>query len=50
LNLRDKTEEDFNALITQFAIERFLYRLALFSAITLLTLLCTPVHFISLPN
>jgi hypothetical protein len=25
LNLRDKTGEDFNALLTQFAIERFLY-------------------------
>lgn len=28
LNLRDKTGEDFNALLTQFAIERFLYRLS----------------------
>ncbi|MEI6637543.1 MAG: nucleotidyl transferase AbiEii/AbiGii toxin family protein [Planctomycetota bacterium] len=28
LNLRDKTGEDFNALVTQFAIERFLYRLS----------------------
>jgi len=28
LNLRDKTGEDFNALPTQFAIERFLYRLS----------------------
>jgi len=26
LNLRVKTGEDFNALLTQFAIERFLYR------------------------
>jgi predicted nucleotidyltransferase component of viral defense system len=28
LNLRDKSGEDFNALLTQFAIERFLYRLS----------------------
>lgn len=28
LNLRDKTGEDFNALLTQFGIERFLYRLS----------------------
>ena len=28
LNLRDKTGQDFNALLTQFAIERFLYRLS----------------------
>ena len=28
LNLRDKTGEDFNAVLTQFAIERFLYRLS----------------------
>lgn len=28
LNLREKTGEDFNALLTQFAIERFLYRLS----------------------
>ena len=28
LNLRGKTGEDFNALLTQFAIERFLYRLS----------------------
>jgi hypothetical protein len=28
LNLRDTTGEDFNALLTQFAIERFLYRLS----------------------
>lgn len=28
LNLRDKTGEDFNALLTQFTIERFLYRLS----------------------
>ena len=28
LNLRDKTGEGFNALLTQFAIERFLYRLS----------------------
>jgi predicted nucleotidyltransferase component of viral defense system len=28
LNLRDKTGEDFNALLTQFATERFLYRLS----------------------
>ena len=28
LNLRDKTGEDFNALLTQFAIERFLYLLS----------------------
>jgi predicted nucleotidyltransferase component of viral defense system len=28
LNLRDKTGADFNALLTQFAIERFLYRLS----------------------
>jgi predicted nucleotidyltransferase component of viral defense system len=28
LNLRDKTGEDFSALLTQFAIERFLYRLS----------------------
>lgn len=28
LNLRDETGEDFNALLTQFAIERFLYRLS----------------------
>lgn len=28
LNLRDKTGTDFTALPTQFAIERFLYRLS----------------------
>ena len=28
LNLRDRNGEDFNALLTQFAIERFLYRLS----------------------
>lgn len=28
LNLRDKTGEDFNALLTQFGIEQFLYRLS----------------------
>jgi hypothetical protein len=28
LNLRDKTGKDFNALLTHFAIERFLYRLS----------------------
>ncbi|MEX0670256.1 MAG: nucleotidyl transferase AbiEii/AbiGii toxin family protein, partial [Pirellulales bacterium] len=28
LNVRDKMGEDFNALLTQFAIERFLYRLS----------------------
>jgi predicted nucleotidyltransferase component of viral defense system len=28
LNLRDTTGEDFNTLLTQFAIERFLYRLS----------------------
>jgi predicted nucleotidyltransferase component of viral defense system len=28
LNLRDQTGEDFNALLAQFAIERFLYRLS----------------------
>ena len=28
LNLREKTGEDFIALLTQFAIERFLYRLS----------------------
>jgi hypothetical protein len=27
LNLRDKTGEDFNALLTQFGIERFLNQL-----------------------
>jgi hypothetical protein len=28
LSIRDRTGEDFNALLTQFAIERFLYRLS----------------------
>lgn len=28
LILRDKSGEDYNALLTQFAIERFLYRLS----------------------
>jgi hypothetical protein len=28
LNLRDKTGEDFKALLTQFALEQFLYRLS----------------------
>jgi hypothetical protein len=28
LNLRNKTGEDFDALLVQFAIERFLYRLS----------------------
>ena len=32
LNLREKTGEDFIALLTQFAIERFLYRLSCSSA------------------